>query len=125
MQVDDTAIKRRLMKELVNLRKTTEVSANMKDIKEIVGIPTGTNEAGGYLAASSIIYDINESFGQDAAIECLQVFTLCNSHDKPIEFYLGAFDIRENRTNASNTAVATCSRRRYLKGITTRPWRSQ
>jgi hypothetical protein len=34
------------------------------------------------------------------------VFTLCNSHDKPIEFYLGAFDIRENRINASNTAFS-------------------
>jgi hypothetical protein len=77
----------------------------MKDLQEIVcaqeivGIPTGTNEAGGYLAASSIIHDIRAAFGPDAAIECLQVFTLClcNSHDKPIEFYL-------HFTNASNTA---------------------
>jgi hypothetical protein len=97
MQVDNTAMsdknnKCRLMKELVNLHKTTEVSVNMKDIKEIVGIPTGTNEAGGYLAASSIIYDIREKYHLFAAIECPQVFTMCNAHDNPIEFYLNQLE---------------------------------
>jgi hypothetical protein len=55
MKVDDTAMsdkdkKRLLMKELVNLHETTKVSANMKDIQEIVGIPMGARQAhGGWL----------------------------------------------------------------------------
>eukprot|EP01047_Picozoa_sp_COSAG01_P036585 COSAG01_NODE_2862_length_6958_cov_21.483015_8_plen_130_part_00 len=67
---------------LLDLDTKTKVSMNVQTIKEISGVPSGTNAEGGYLAAGNLIHDIHEAHGDDAAIECLQVFTMCNAHDK-------------------------------------------
>jgi hypothetical protein len=77
-----------LKSALLDLDTKTKVSMDVQAIKEISCVPTGTNAEGGYLAASSIIYNIRAKYGDEAAIQCLHVFTMCNAHDKPIEFYL-------------------------------------